>query len=83
MANLDSKDFWTKYLSALHWTLTQFMPATQNIAPNTASERIFAIVVVLIGLAVFSSFVSGVTNTVNQLRQIHTEHFKQEMKHMG
>lgn len=32
------------------------MPATNNIAPNTAPERIYAIFVVLIGLAVFSSF---------------------------
>ena len=31
---------------------------------NSAYERVFAIIVVLIGLAVFSSFVSGVTNTV-------------------
>jgi len=80
IAGLENTDFWTQYLSALHWSLTQFMPATNNIAPNTAQERIFAIFVVLIGLAVFSSFVSGVTNTVNQLRQIHTELFKQESK---
>jgi len=80
IAGLEKTDFWTQYLSALHWSLTQFMPATNNIAPNTAEERVFAIFVVLLGLAVFSSFVSGVTNTVNQLRQIHTEHFKQESR---
>lgn len=34
------------------------MPATNNIAPNTAEERVFAIFVVLLGLAVFSSFVT-------------------------
>lgn len=39
-------------------SLTQFMPATNNIAPNTAEERVFAIFVVLLGLAVFSSFVT-------------------------
>ncbi|CAK8999945.1 unnamed protein product [Durusdinium trenchii] len=80
IAELQHMDFLTQYFSALHWSLTQFMPATNNIAPNTAPERIYAIFVVLIGLAVFSSFVSGVTNTVNQLRQIHTEHFKQESR---
>ena len=93
-AGLSGVDFWTKYLSSLHWlhgkqllhlhldsrlsrfgfdsfgarwlgrwhpganprSLTQFMPATNNIAPNTAQERVFAILIVLIGLAVFSSF---------------------------
>ncbi|CAE7222718.1 KCNH6, partial [Symbiodinium pilosum] len=59
LADLDQVPFTTQYLSALHWSLTQFMPATNNIAPNSATERVFAIFVVLIGLAVFSSFISG------------------------
>ncbi|CAJ1344659.1 unnamed protein product [Effrenium voratum] len=80
IAGLSGVDFWTKYLSSLHWSLTQFMPATNNIAPNTAQERVFAILIVLIGLAVFSSFVSTVTNTVNQLRRMHMEHFNQETR---
>ncbi|CAE7221113.1 CNGA2 [Symbiodinium natans] len=80
LADLDQVPFTTQYLSALHWSLTQFMPATNNIAPNTAPERVFAIFVVLIGLAVFSSFISGVTNTVNQLRQMHVDHFKTETR---
>jgi len=80
LADLDQVPFTTQYLSALHWSLTQFMPATNNIAPNSAYERVFAIIVVLIGLAVFSSFVSGVTNTVNQLRQMHVDHFRTETR---
>ncbi|CAK9084249.1 Cyclic nucleotide-gated cation channel subunit A [Durusdinium trenchii] len=87
IAELQHMDFLTQYFSALHWSLTQFMPATNNIAPNTAPERIYAIFVVLIGLAVFSSFAAWGKSRfgseplpVNQLRQIHTEHFKQESR---
>ena len=55
---------------SLHWSLTQFTPSTQNIAPQNAPERCFAIVVLLAGLMTLSSFVSGVTNAVQTLRKL-------------
>merc|ERR1719424_1175248 len=66
----DKSDFY-KYIVSLHWSLTQFTPSTMNIAPRNSSERTFAVVVVVFALVSFSSFVSGVTNAVNELRTMN------------
>eukprot|EP00927_Polykrikos_kofoidii_P010273 TRINITY_DN14348_c0_g1_i1.p1 TRINITY_DN14348_c0_g1~~TRINITY_DN14348_c0_g1_i1.p1 ORF type:complete len:860 (-),score=91.92 TRINITY_DN14348_c0_g1_i1:288-2840(-) len=60
-------DMLSLYVTSLHWSLTQFTPSTQNIAPQSTHERIFASVVVLLALVSFSTFVSGVTNAVNEM----------------
>lgn len=67
-----------RYCVSLHWALTQFSPATNNIAPQNLRERLFAIVVVLFALVVFSSFVSSVTNSVNQLRVLNQSRTREE-----
>lgn len=36
---LDTTDFSESYAASLHWSLTQFTPATNNINPESASER--------------------------------------------
>ncbi|CAE7723159.1 Kcnh1, partial [Symbiodinium pilosum] len=61
-------DFRELYALSLHWSLTQFTPSTQDIGPSNVSERIFAAGVVIFALIVFSSFVSSITNQMNQIR---------------
>lgn len=68
------------YAMSLHWALTQFSPSTQNIAPTNLRERIFASCVVLSALLVFSSFISSVTNAVNQLRTINMNRLMEEAR---
>ena len=36
---LDTTDFSESYAASLHWSLTQFTPATNNIAPVSGLER--------------------------------------------
>ncbi|CAJ1330576.1 unnamed protein product, partial [Effrenium voratum] len=35
-------DAWHQYMVSFHWSLTQFAPATNNVAPQNAIERAFA-----------------------------------------
>ncbi|CAK8989734.1 unnamed protein product [Durusdinium trenchii] len=70
--------FWDVYAVSLHWSLTQFTPATNNIAPVSVPERLFSIAVVLVALALFSSFLSSITNAVNALRTVRMSAASQE-----
>jgi len=68
------------YAMSLHWSLTQFSPSTNNIAPTNLTERLFASCIVLVALLVFSSFISSVTNAVNQLRLVNMEPMMEEAR---
>lgn len=67
---LDGEPSRYKYAMALHWSLTQFSPATNNIVPQNYTERSFAIVVVMLALVCFSSFLSGITGLLTQLQAL-------------
>lgn len=69
-----------KYSCALHWSLTQFTPATNNIVPVNARERIFACLVVIFALITFSTFVSSITTAMQQLWNLSAERMKEEEK---
>eukprot|EP00930_Biecheleria_cincta_P038494 TRINITY_DN26433_c0_g1_i1.p1 TRINITY_DN26433_c0_g1~~TRINITY_DN26433_c0_g1_i1.p1 ORF type:complete len:718 (+),score=88.63 TRINITY_DN26433_c0_g1_i1:53-2206(+) len=72
----EQQELWGAYVMAVHWSLTQFSPATQNIAPRNFYERTFAIVIVFYAFLAFSSFLSSMTNAVNELRSIDAEKTK-------
>jgi hypothetical protein len=55
---------------ALHWSITQFTPATNNINPVNGWERVFAILVVMTGFVAFSSFLSSMISSLNQLKSL-------------
>lgn len=67
VAGLEGTDAVHLYLSSMHWTLAQFTPATTNVSAQSATERLFAMFVIMIGLCVFSSFVSAITGSMSQL----------------
>ncbi|CAE8687063.1 unnamed protein product [Polarella glacialis] len=78
VARIEYAGMGTQYLTAFHWGLTQFCPATNNIGPVNGFERGFAILLVLYAFIVFSSFVSAVTNASNQLRDVKMDRIRQE-----
>ncbi|CAE8590129.1 unnamed protein product [Polarella glacialis] len=62
---------WTYfYATSFHWAITQFTPASMEINPMNSIERIYASLVILGGLLVFSSFVGGITQSLTNLRQL-------------
>jgi len=66
-----------QYFSALHWSLTQFTPASMNVNPQNMNERLFAVCVLLFAMIVFSSFVSSITAAMNQLRNLSAKNGSQ------
>lgn len=67
-----------RYVMALHWSLTQFSPATNNIAPMNYTERSFAVIVVMFALVSFSSFLSSITSLLTQLRALGANSRREE-----
>lgn len=78
LSQLDGQPFGEVYVSAMHWSLTQFMPATNNIGPDNVFERLFAIMTVLVAVCLFSSLVGSITAAVGSFRQVQAEKLKQE-----
>ena len=39
----ESKNLWYKYSTALHWSLTQFTPASMEVMPQNEYERFFTV----------------------------------------
>ena len=78
LSNLDGLPFGEVYICAMHWSLTQFMPATNNIGPDNFWERLFAIMTVLVAVCLFSSLVGSITAAVGSFRAVQAEKVKQE-----
>ncbi|CAK9056047.1 unnamed protein product [Durusdinium trenchii] len=74
---LEEVGMFEAYVASLHWSLTQFTPSTNNVAPTNSLERLFAIFVILLAMGCFSSFVGSITATVNALRSIQATKTKQ------
>jgi len=59
---------WYVYATSLHWSLTQFTPASMEVVPVNTYERVFATITIFGALIAFSSFLSSITNEVASLR---------------
>lgn len=67
-----------RYFTSLHWSLTQFTPASMEITPKNAIERLFNVVTLLFAMITFSSFVSSLTNAMTQLRNLNSDRLQQQ-----
>lgn len=77
--DIEQRDVPYRYTTALHWSLTQFTPASMEVFPTNSAERIFAICVLFSALVVFSTFVSSITNAMTNLRRINNERSQQQV----
>jgi len=66
-----------RYFTSLHWSLTQFTPASMEIVPRNAAERVYNVVTLLFAMITFSSFVSSLTNAMTQLRNLNSDKLAQ------
>lgn len=66
-----------RYGTSLHWSLTQFTPASMEVHPQNVWERYFSILVLIAGLVLFSSFISSITGSMSQLRNMKADKSKQ------
>eukprot|EP00929_Paragymnodinium_shiwhaense_P012974 TRINITY_DN120841_c0_g1_i1.p1 TRINITY_DN120841_c0_g1~~TRINITY_DN120841_c0_g1_i1.p1 ORF type:complete len:762 (-),score=140.38 TRINITY_DN120841_c0_g1_i1:538-2823(-) len=58
-----------KYATSMHWSLTQFTPASVDIQPQNLVERTYAVIVLMFAMCVFSSFVGSLTAKMTHLRE--------------
>eukprot|EP00930_Biecheleria_cincta_P045335 TRINITY_DN31256_c0_g1_i1.p1 TRINITY_DN31256_c0_g1~~TRINITY_DN31256_c0_g1_i1.p1 ORF type:complete len:796 (-),score=98.06 TRINITY_DN31256_c0_g1_i1:99-2486(-) len=65
------------YCTALHWSVTQFTPASMSVQPTNLAERSFAVCIVFFGLIFFSYIVGSITASLSRLRQMSTETAKE------
>merc|ERR1719414_2266156 len=63
-------------MTAFHWSITQFTPASMSVQPTNLVERTFAVAVVVCALVGFSYVVGSITGSLTQLRGIHEEESK-------
>uniref|UniRef100_A0A7S1QX19 Cyclic nucleotide-binding domain-containing protein n=1 Tax=Alexandrium catenella TaxID=2925 RepID=A0A7S1QX19_ALECA len=75
--NVDGKDLWYMYTTSLHWSLTQFTPASMDISARNTVERIFSIVVLFFAMVTFSSIVASITGSMTSLRNMKADDMKQ------
>jgi len=66
-----------RYTTSLHWSLTQFTPASMEVRPYNEGERIFAVIVLLLALVSFSSFVSTLTASITRLSAMRSNEYRQ------
>lgn len=66
-----------QYLTALHWSLTQFTPASMHVQPQNSYERGIAIFIIILALLMFSSVVGSITSSMTQLRALRENEWKQ------
>mmetsp|Transcript_43286 Transcript_43286/g.125125 ORF Transcript_43286/g.125125 Transcript_43286/m.125125 type:complete len:767 (-) Transcript_43286:168-2468(-) len=71
------RDFNLFYTTALHWSLTQFTPASMEVVPQNAVERGFTVGVIILALLCASSFLSSITASMTQLRRINEAQSRQ------
>lgn len=59
-----------QYLVSLHWSLTQFTPASMQVQPVTELERLFAVLVLIFALVGFAYVIGSITGSLAQLRSM-------------
>eukprot|EP00747_Dinoflagellata_sp_TGD_P059220 gnl/TRDRNA2_/TRDRNA2_151472_c0_seq1.p1 gnl/TRDRNA2_/TRDRNA2_151472_c0~~gnl/TRDRNA2_/TRDRNA2_151472_c0_seq1.p1 ORF type:complete len:357 (+),score=29.78 gnl/TRDRNA2_/TRDRNA2_151472_c0_seq1:84-1154(+) len=66
-----------EYTTSLHWSLTQFTPASMSVSATNIAERVFSIVVLFFALVTFSSIVASITAAMTQIRNRRGDEMKQ------
>jgi len=69
-----------QYATSLHWTLTQFTPASMDVVARNILERCYSIVILLFAMVAFSSIVGTVTTSMTVIRQMKDDKQKQFWK---
>mmetsp|Transcript_35746 Transcript_35746/g.82023 ORF Transcript_35746/g.82023 Transcript_35746/m.82023 type:complete len:822 (-) Transcript_35746:57-2522(-) len=75
----DQANFAYTYTTCLHWSLTQFTPATMEVLPTNPYERVYAILVLVFALVAFSSLLTSINAAMTQLRKLSANSAAQEM----
>eukprot|EP00927_Polykrikos_kofoidii_P045375 TRINITY_DN39328_c0_g1_i2.p1 TRINITY_DN39328_c0_g1~~TRINITY_DN39328_c0_g1_i2.p1 ORF type:complete len:711 (-),score=109.47 TRINITY_DN39328_c0_g1_i2:65-2197(-) len=75
--NFGDSLLWYKYTTSLHWSLTQFTPASVDISARNTAERVFSIVVLFFAMVAFSSIIGSISSSMTSLRNMKNDEMKQ------
>mmetsp|Transcript_92954 Transcript_92954/g.240123 ORF Transcript_92954/g.240123 Transcript_92954/m.240123 type:complete len:784 (-) Transcript_92954:145-2496(-) len=70
-ARLEDKDLFDKYMVSLHWSLAQFTPGNTSIEPQNIWERLFANLMLIFGMVIFTCFVSSITSLMQAVWSVN------------
>lgn len=76
---LDEAPLAYQYTTSLHWSLTQFTPASMEVVPTNTYERTYSVCVLMFALVMFSSFVSSITSSMTHLHHINARQLHQQV----
>jgi hypothetical protein len=76
VAGVEDASWSYKYLTSLHWSLTQFTPASVDISARNVPERIYSIIVLFFAMVIFSSIVGSISASMTAMRSISENHQK-------
>jgi len=62
-----------RYSTSLHWSMTQFTPASMEVVPENSFERLFTVAVLIFAMVTFSSFISSITSATSKLQSLNSE----------
>merc|ERR1719414_1890261 len=65
VGRVEDEELSYRYLTSLHWSLTQFTPASMDISARNLWERIFSIIVLFFAMVAFSSIVGTISTAMN------------------
>lgn len=71
------EDLAWKYTTALHWSITQFTPASMDISATNTGERVFSIFILFWALVALSSVIGSVSASMTALRNMKGDEQKQ------
>lgn len=87
IGNIYAQDTWVRnnkgandklyaYTTALHWSFTQFTPASMEVVPENSLERIYTVTVIVFGMVMFSSFISQMSSAIMYFKHLNLEEDK-------
>jgi len=74
----EHEEFGYRYATSLHWSLTQFTPASMEVHPKNMTERFYSVVILLFAMVAFSSFISSITQAMTHLREMNGKASEEE-----
>jgi len=77
-SGLEDKEMFQQYLVSLHWSLAQFTPGTTQIVPETTFELIFADLMLIFGMVIFTCFISSITSLMQAVWAVNRHRTTQD-----
>lgn len=66
-----------QYATALHWSMTQFTPASMDVTATNVPERWFSIITLFFAMVTFGTIIGNITRSMTALKDLKGDSVKQ------